>query len=86
MEVVCQEKTHKIWERSPNTFERRSGYKLGKEGVLEAEKGFSNDYQIQIMHNWRKSWVVDYRKESSFFPNLVVQKVHLRLSPTKCKV
>jgi hypothetical protein len=47
MEVVCQEKTHKIWERSPHTFERRSGYKLGKEGALEAEKGISNDYQFK---------------------------------------
>ena len=50
MEVACQEKTHKIWGRPPHTFERRFGYKLGKEGVLEAEKGFSND--DQIMHNW----------------------------------
>ena len=33
--------------RPPHTFERRFGYKLGKEGVLEAEKGFSNGYQFK---------------------------------------
>jgi len=27
-----------IWRRSPHIFWRRSGYKLGKEGALEAEK------------------------------------------------
>ena len=51
MEVVCQEKNHKknrkIWERPPHTSECRSGYKLGKEGVLEAEKGISDDCQFK---------------------------------------
>jgi|GEM_PF-3043663 hypothetical protein len=26
---------------------------------------FSGKGQIQIMHNWRKSWVVEYRKKLS---------------------
>jgi hypothetical protein len=47
-----------IWRYSPHIFWRRSGYKLGKEGALEAEKE-SMMIISQIMQNWRKSWVVE---------------------------
>jgi hypothetical protein len=51
MEVVRQEQNHKknyeIWELPPHISERRFGYKLGKEGVLEAEKGITDDYPFK---------------------------------------
>jgi len=39
------------------------------------------DFDVLLYLNGNKL-KLNYRRESSFFPNLVVQKVHLRLSPT----
>jgi hypothetical protein len=79
MEVVCQEKTHKIWERPPHTFERRSGYKLGKEGVLEAEKRIYDDYQ-PTSHCWESySGIEDYELKASITTKLRRLVFRLRL-------
>jgi len=44
---MSRKKYNKIWECPPHTFERRFGYKLGKEGVLEAGKRINDDYQFK---------------------------------------